>query len=101
MSLIQSRHSSVRCVCPSVPNSRNRCSERASYVFSDSNLNMWLVGSGLASALDRTLASSFREEGEHRHHLDTQTGLNKEANLSFQKPFEVAIGVRWLPLGVI
>lgn len=54
----------------------------------------------MVSALDRTLAGSSREEGEHRRHLDTQIGLNKEANLSFEKPFEIAIGVRWLSLGV-
>lgn len=57
-------------------------------------------GRGLVSALGRTLASSSREEGEHRHHLDTETGLNKDANLSFPKAFEIAIGVRWLSLGV-
>lgn len=57
-------------------------------------------GKGLTSALGRTLASSSREEGEHRCHLDTQIGLNKDANLSFPKPFEIAIGVRWLSLGV-
>lgn len=55
---------------------------------------------GLSSAMGRNLASSSREEGEHRRHLVTQVGLNKEANLSFQKPFEVALGVRWLSLGV-
>lgn len=59
-----------------------------------------LEGRGLSSALGRNLASSSREEGEHRRHLDTQIGLNKEANLSFKKPFEVALGVRWLSLGV-
>lgn len=57
-------------------------------------------GTGLASALGRTLASSSREEGEHSRHLDTQIGLSKDANLSFPKPFEIAIGVRWLSLGV-
>lgn len=59
-----------------------------------------MEGTGLASALGRTLASSSREEGEHSRHLDTQIGLNKDANLSFPKPFEIAIGVRWLSLGV-
>lgn len=54
----------------------------------------------MASALGRTLASSSREEGEHSRHLDTQIGLNKDANLSFPKPFEIAIGVRWLSLGI-